>query len=137
MIGDDIAAALPEMRAMAESLMTDECAITRAGVGVGTYDPVTNQVTPPPPILVYSGKCRIQRQQITSDTPTVAADVLVVAQHIVSIPVGSASVELEDRIEITGSASDSANIGRRFTARSPLHKSQATALRIQCEEVER
>ena len=50
MIHDDIAAALPELRAHAESLMVDSCTITRRrldgdGEPVREMDPVTLELT--------------------------------------------------------------------------------------------
>lgn len=136
-LGDEITAVLPELRAQANSLMEDTCTITVPGVGEGVYDEATNTTTPPAPVQIYAGPARIQIAQLSSDKPLVAVDQLTVVQHIISIPVGAAVVPKAARITIKASAHDPANVGRVFTVRAVLHKSQATALKMQAEEIQR
>lgn len=135
-LGDEIAAILPELRTQAESLMVDVVTITVPGEGDGVYDEATNITLPPAPVQVYAGPARIQVAQLSSDKPLVAVDQLTVVQHIISIPVGAAVVPKAARITITASAHDPANIGRVFAVRAVLHKTHATALRMSCEQIQ-
>lgn len=143
MLGDDIAAALPELREHANSLMQDTCTITIPGEGEGTYDPETSTTVPPVPTVIYprpdtddDGRCRIQLSQPVSDRPLVAVDQKTVVSHVISIPVGTATVPKLATITITASTHDQANVGRQFAVRSRLTKTQATAERLQADEIQ-
>jgi len=61
MLGDDIAAALPELRAHAESLMRDRCVITDPTTAERAWDAATGTYGPASPVTVYAGQCRVQR----------------------------------------------------------------------------
>src|SRR5690606_10232715 len=53
-------AALARGRRLAEALMVDMCAITRAAGQPGAIDPETGERTPPAATTVYSGQCKVQ-----------------------------------------------------------------------------
>lgn len=142
-LGDAVTGALPRFRARANSLMQDTCTITIPGEGEGTYDPDTNTTVPPDPTVIYprpdtddDGRCRIQLSQPVSDRPLVAVDQKTVVSHVISIPVGTATVPKLATITITASTHDQANVGRQFTVRSVLNKTQATAFRMQCDQLQ-
>ncbi|MFN2344762.1 MAG: DUF6093 family protein, partial [Dermatophilaceae bacterium] len=58
MLGHDIAAELPLLRAEAESHMTSTCVATT--LGEPTWDDATGTYAPGEPTTVYSGKCRLR-----------------------------------------------------------------------------
>ncbi|NNG36942.1 DUF6093 family protein [Nakamurella aerolata] len=136
MLADDIDLALPELRAHTESLMQDTCVITVAGDGLPVWDEETQTSVPPEPQVIYEGKCRIRLPQMNSDRPLLAVDQVVTVQHIISIPVAAVDVPNGATVTVTASRWDAANVGRRFTVRSTVHQSQATAQRLACEEVQ-
>lgn len=53
-------AELAEDRALADTLMTDTCLITKPGEGERVFNEETGQYTDPPRITVYQGPCRVQ-----------------------------------------------------------------------------
>lgn len=59
MLGQDIEAALPELRAQAESMMHDACVITGPG-GSPTWNDTTGEYDIPDGASVYAGKCRLR-----------------------------------------------------------------------------
>ena len=58
--GDDIAAALPELRALAESLMLDQCVVTGSG-GTPVWDEATGTYSTPDGGTVYAGRCQLAK----------------------------------------------------------------------------
>ena len=85
-LGDAVAAALPELRAEAESMMRDSCVITGPG-GDPVWNDTTGQYETPAGSTVYSGKCRL-RMPRTAGTRTEAGDAtLAVDDGVLSLPV--------------------------------------------------
>ncbi|MEO6158700.1 MAG: DUF6093 family protein, partial [Ilumatobacteraceae bacterium] len=66
MLGDDIAAALPDLQLQAESMMRDTCVIKRPTGGF-TEDPDGYSVPAYEPTPIYTGKCKVQGDDAPSD----------------------------------------------------------------------
>lgn len=115
---------------MAESRMTDECTVTRAGADVwneeqGKY--VSALTT------VYTGSCRIRH---TSAAPTdieSGAHLISVGKPEIHVPVGSPVFVPDDVVTITASATRPDQVGREFTVQGAFDGSQTTALRYRVE----
>lgn len=125
-------------RALAESLMTDTCTITRAGVGKGTWNDTTGQYDTPARVTAYTGKCRVQiKAVIASSSASTAGERQVIAQEFeLQLPVdGTDTVAINDVAEMLTCALDSALVGRKFTVAARHEKSQATARRLRVIEV--
>lgn len=138
MLTDDIASALPLLRAEAEALMTDTCIITRAGTGNGEFNATTGQYDSPARVTVYTGVCRVQVKSIVASSKSVdAGDRAGVAQELeLQLPVGGTDgVAVGDVAEITAAVSDSSLVGRMFTVTARHEKSQATARRLRVSQV--
>jgi len=60
-LGMDIAAALPELRANAESLMTDTCVVTNTTPGA--WDDATGTYGAPVVTNVYTGRCQLAKTE--------------------------------------------------------------------------
>ena len=116
-----------------EALMTDTCTITRDGTPV--FDPATGLYTTPS-TTIYSGKCRVRtRGRFLRDKATQAGDTDVILwPYIVSVPVSSAAVEVLDTVTVD-TASDAALVGVKMRVRIASHATEATAHRLDCEEV--
>lgn len=134
MIGADIAAALPELRAQAESLMVDAVLIERRA-GQST-DQVTGKVVDvfEP---VWSGKCRWLRP-VTWDNPTQVADSEIAkVDRDMRLPVdGTGEVRRGDRVTCTASAHDPARVGEVAWVRVVETQSQPVHRRLLCREVQ-
>lgn len=143
MIHDDIAAALPELRAHAESLMVDSCTIARrrldeSGEPVREMDPVTLELTDVWD-EVYAGRCRVQRPgavMVGSEPDVGGAEYSVEVVHV-QVPLSVLGVKADDRVTVTavGAASDPDSVGMVLSVRVNRHKTHATKRVLVCEEV--
>lgn len=143
MIHDDIAAALPELRAHAESLMVDSCTITsrrldESGEPVREMDPVTLELTDVWD-EVYAGRCRVQRPGavMVGREPVVGGVEYNVETVHVQVPLTVLGVKTNDRVTITavGAISDPDSVGMALSVRVNQHKTHATKRTLVCEEV--
>ena len=136
MLVDDIAHALPELRAQAESLMTSTCTIREKASG----EPVTGpdgEVTFPPGPVVYSGKCRVRPAGGQSGTVDVGGAELFTFDYLVSLPFdadGSANVRegMPCRID---TSPDPALVGVEVEVSKVDRGDHITARRLFCSEV--
>jgi hypothetical protein len=116
-------------RAAAEALMLDSCTITRPGEGKGSWNESTGTYDTLPPITVYSGRCKLQTQDVALTTADVAGREAFIVSWRLDLPVvGSEGVAQGDTVEITASALDSALVGRRFIVQA-LHVGTAKTAR--------
>lgn len=130
MIGDDIAAALPELRAEAESLMQDACVIERESGSV--MDPVTFEERPSWS-LVYAGPCRVK---VTSSAPVEGAGrTYVITDALLQLPVGDVRFLDNDRVTVTAAAYDADLVGVVLTVTSREVRTHATMRRLHVSEV--
>lgn len=98
MIGQDVAAALPELRAQAESLMADVCDIERQSSAwseveqktVTTWVPVHLDVPCALDVPPVSARVLLTDEAVTPERP------------VVKIPVGLSGIEPNDRVTIAG-----------------------------------
>lgn len=130
MLGDAIAAALPGLRAQAESRMYDSCVIVDLG------DPVTaasGAVTVPGEV-VYTGKCEVSTYEPYERTPEAGGTTSTVQRYKVKVPVGSYVPEVGQVVEITASRFDPNLVFRQYRVQGLLHKSAATAYRLLVDE---
>jgi len=129
MLGDDIAAALPELRAAAESLMVDTCRVTTLSAPV--WDGPSGEYLPGTTATIYEGKCRLRRpvaapQATDAGETTWAVDVLVLSLPIL----GSESVADGHDVEILTSAHDPATVGLTLKVQGGHWQTHSTARRF-------
>lgn len=128
-------AALTRGRAFAEAMQVDACTIQRKGAGAPVFNPSTGGYTDPPPLTVYSGKCKVQ----VTDSLTVSAvdfggRAVNIIRATVHIPVTvDVEVKAEDTVLITAAVNDPQLVGDRFVVRDYVAKTHATARRIEVE----
>nr|DAL14415.1 MAG TPA_asm: head closure knob [Caudoviricetes sp.] len=143
MLHDDIAAALPELRAHALSLMVDSCTITRRrldedGEPVREMDPVTLELTDVWD-EVWAGRCRVQRPGavMVGREPVVGGAEYNVETVHVQVPLSVLGVKADDRVTVTavGAISDPDSVGMVLSVRVNQHKTHATKRVLVCEEV--
>ena len=131
MLGDDIDAALPELRAQAESRMTDAVV---AGVYADGTDPVTGDATR---VLIterYSGPARLRwasRDVANASEPSMPVSV---QEPYLSVPFGSTRLMRGDEVTVTGS-DDSAMVGMRFEVTGSPAMGQVSAHRYPLKEL--
>lgn len=120
-------------RLAAERLMVDQCEV-RAPATVGAMDPNTGLRPETPGAVVYTGKCKVQTFEAHESTPESGDHLYTVQRTQVHLP-ATVEVAVDQIITITASVLDPNLVGRRFRVAAYLHKSFATANRVQVEEV--
>lgn len=135
MLGDDITAVLPQLRAEAESLQTDTCTITRPGEGQGTFDPGTGTTTPPAATEVYAGQCRFRAPSLTEVNTTAGEHQWTTQDLVLSLPATAVGPRPDDTVVCDTSALDPALAGATFVVVAALKGSQITARRLIVREV--
>lgn len=131
-IYDDVARALPEMRAHAESLMRDTVRVMREGEPVTDDDGfVTTSST-----LVYEGAAKWQRPSGWQRSQVGESDTAAGGIELHLPFDASAGVRVGDVVECTASL-DSALVGRRFGVVDEFAKTLATSRRLRVEVVGR
>jgi len=134
MLGDDLAAALPELRAHAESMMADTIRVERQ-TGT-TQDPVTLEDVATW-ATVHEGPGRVQRPG-NQPAETVAGEVeFGVSTVLVQLPLSVTGVKRDHRVTVTalGPLSDPDLLGVVATVKANLTKSHPTKRTLVCEEV--
>jgi len=136
MLGHDIAAALPELRAQAESLMVDACRVERP-TGETTLDPDTLAEVPVYEV-VYEGKCRIQRSAaLRSPEASPGGYEFGVGTVMVQAPLSALGIKRGHRLTVTevGAETDADLLGLVATVGANLTKTHPTKRTLICEEV--
>lgn len=132
MIADDILAALPEMRAHAESLMLDACRAERPGPPI--FNPATG-VDEPSLTLLYEGRCKVQTYEGHETTREAGGALVTEQRYSVHVPMAAFAPKVGDVITIISSPEDPFLAGRTYRVVAPLHKTLTTARRLGVEDV--
>lgn len=134
MIHDAIAAALPEMRAHAESLMQDSGrALRRSGEPV--YDPA-EQASVVPELELFASRCKIQASNAQASVQQIGERSAVLSEVSLHLPATTAPLAPDDEWEVlTVGPLSSVPVGRRYRVIAPFEKTWATARRYKVEEV--
>ena len=136
-LGAEIAAALPELRAQAESMMTDGVTI-RAASTRGAWDAVTATYATVPGAVLYSGPGRVRRPNVAEREVYAGDAEFVLSGAVVSIPVGvGTDVPPRSVVTVDGCVRDPDLTGRVFAVSAGHAQSQGTARRFRCMEVAR
>lgn len=129
MLGTDLLAALPELRAHAESRMT-------ATVLVESVAITTNQTTGAPIVTattVYSGKARVKAGATNANTSGAASSVQSVHLDELHVPVGSGPFQVGHRVTVVSDATNPALVGNQYRVTRLHEGSQTTAQRLEVE----
>lgn len=127
----DVIGVLPFLRAQAESLMIDECTITRPGEAV--TNPDTGDVTNVP-VEVYAGKCKVQSKDSATATPDAGGATFTIVSRQVHIPANSADVKDDDVVTITGSLLNAFTVGKQYRVEGFTPDTFDTAARLPVKE---
>ncbi|GAA2237696.1 hypothetical protein GCM10010401_07370 [Rarobacter faecitabidus] len=141
-IGDELAATLPRLRAMAESLMRDTVKVERIA---GKPDPESGEA---PRTQVYpvestpakwkrglGGIGKVQTYEAHDTVREVVGATVTTQRYRVDVPVGSFAPAEGDIVTILAAALDPNLRGRTYRVEALLHKTAATAYRLQVSEV--
>lgn len=131
-IGAEIAAELPRLRAEAESMMVDTCAITRATAG-STFNETTGAYTGGSTTTVYTGACRVKPRDNADRVVQYGQEAVSFWPFIVSVPMSATGISLNDIVTVTASALDASLVGMVLRVREVLQGSHLTARRLACE----
>lgn len=134
-LGSDIEAALPGLRAEAESRMTEAVVVGPATDGV---DPETGDPTLAIDPERYAGKARIRYGSVTASTNdgngASIGQPLTTQSPYLSVPWGSPRLYEGDQVHVTGSASDALLVNRWYTIAGNAAIGQVTAHRYPLTE---
>ncbi|HET7386564.1 MAG TPA: DUF6093 family protein [Nocardioidaceae bacterium] len=134
--GAEVANALAELRALAESRMRDTCKITKPGEGQGPWNPATGTYDDPAPVTVYEGKCKIKAPALVNPFQASAGpETWQVEQSVLSVPADAPSIEAGMTVTYLTAANNPNLPGRIFGVVGPHHESTATAQRLLVKEV--
>ena len=130
-LGYDLSAALAELRAQAESRMTDTVRITRPGESV--FDNETGTYTPTV-VVVYNGPGRLKLASTVVSDIDAGGQVLAAQRPRLDLPVAaSGGVRVNDTATITASTNDPASVGVRLNIEGVFYQTDATARRFPVE----
>ena len=136
MIGHDIAAALPELRAHAESRMVDTVRVTTPGSD--TWDDATGTYTPGAATVHYTGKARIRQGNPAPGATDAGETAWAVDRAVLSLPVALAVLPDGADVEVTAVGSLSASVvGQRYTVLGSHSQTDSTARRYVVQVVTR
>lgn len=113
--------------------MVDTCEV-RSPATFGALDPDTGLRVETPGAVVYSGHCKVQTFEAHEAGPDSGDHVFSVQRSKLHLPT-TAEVAVDCIATITASALDPNLVGRRFRIGAFLHKTYATANRVQVDEV--
>lgn len=130
-IGTEVAAALPELRAQARSLMVDEAIVTREGAEP-VWDPVTEQMVATT-TEIYRGPVRVVgRDRTVAQMVDVASEGVMITPFVVMLPWNATGIKDGDLVTVTASTNPSL-IGFRLTVTAAVRASHSVELRLQCD----
>lgn len=140
-LGADLAAAMPEFRAEAESRMRDTCTvqlvtghITDESTGIVTD--TLGAAVYGPSIAPHHGRCRFAVASVQESDPQAGGATYTVTRGRVDVPVGAFVAATGLVVTCVTSEMDPHLPGRRFrTQASSPANSQATAYRLAIEEI--
>lgn len=130
-LGGDIAAALPGLRAEAESRMTD---VVQVGRFVDATDPVSGDPTRVLDVERYEGMARIRWGSREVSNSDVVSSPVGTQEPYLSVPFGTARFWADDEVLVTGS-SDPLLVGRQFRVQGAAIAGQVTAYRYPLTEL--
>lgn len=133
MLGDDLAAVLPELRAQAASLRSDECTITRPSAD-GVFDPATGTTTYPQ-TTIYDGECRLRAPSLADRETFSGEHEFTLQDAVLSLPIEAVGLKTNDTVTVTASELDPDLVDRVYTLIAVHRGSQITARRCVVREV--
>lgn len=133
-LADDVVGILPVLRAQAESLMLDECVITR-GSGEPVIDPDTGAVTDGTGETVYEGKCKVQSKDSATASPDAGNNSFTIVSRQVHIPANAADVRDGDVVTLTASRLNAFTVGKQYRVDGFTPDTFDTAARLPVKEM--
>lgn len=102
-LGDAVTAALPEMRAEAESVMFDRATVARI-TGAPVLDPNTGTMTPGATTAIYTNRrCRLRQPDAQEATVLFGEEQVTVTRYVVDFAWNTVGLEIGDIIDLTES----------------------------------
>ena len=130
-LGADIAAALPQLRAEAESRMFETLLVGRFRDGI---DPDTKDATRVLEAERYTGKGRIRWGSREVSNSQATGSPVAMQEPYLSVPFGTARFFTDDEVECSASP-DPLLVGRRFKLSGAAAAGQVSAYRYPLEEL--
>lgn len=116
-------------------LMPDACTVTKPGEGTGPFNEDTGQYEPPPPVTVYTGRCRVKVASVAVSTSDAGEREWTLQRLELHLPVsGSEGVRVGHTATVDVATLDAALQGRAFRVVGLHAETHATARRLEVEE---
>lgn len=126
------ASVLARGQAAGEAGMVDTCEITRSTGS--TTDPFSGVETATT-ATVYTGKCRVQQSGSQAQQQDVGEAYVLLQNAEIQLPISAVGLQVGDLVTITAAGRDPDLVDRAFRIRDLMHKTDATARRVQVQEV--
>jgi hypothetical protein len=133
MLGDVLAAHLPELRAQAESRMSETVTVFTESLEdppAGQIDPVLTEEP-----VIGSVKARIKYSATAVNEQDHGTQLTAVQSVEIHFPSGTAGIRKDQFARVLTSTADAALVGRKFRLQGYGSAGQTTALRVPAEEV--
>ena len=131
----DIDAALPFLRAQAESLMTDTCTVKRA-TGETEPDPITYEEVPTYAVILAGLKCKVKAADPQANVVQLPGQTVALSVLEWHVPISTVGVLTNDLVTIDTVdpvSGDPDMVGKVLRVTGPFLKSRATARRFRVE----
>lgn len=138
MIGADVAAALSDIRAEADSRMTSTCEVVAPGEQV--WNPTTGVYIDQGPVVHYVGPCRLRMGNPAPQNADAGEAAWAADRGVLSLPISdpsSANVLDGMTVTITANPHDPAMVGLELTVLAPHYQTDSTARRLPVQLVTR
>jgi len=135
-LGQDLTAAIPGLRAEAESMMLSTGIIRRATGGT-VEDPITHEEVPVT-VVIYTGICRFKAASTQAGRSDIPGAVVTDQSATLFLPVGApgaGDVRLNDVWECVTNPIDPSKVGKKARITGGHSQTYATAHRFPVEEV--
>lgn len=118
-------------RPVAEGAMTAQCTITSPGTLSG-WDPVTGPTAAIPPVVLYTGPCRVQANPSRVGEADAAGQPITRRPYLLAIPAVSDDIPVTARVLITACTGDTHLAGKTFTVSDVVYASERFERDLTC-----
>jgi hypothetical protein len=133
MLGDILAAQLPEFRAQAESRMSESVAVfteTLSDPPAGEIEPVVTEE-----VAIESVIARVKYSANAVAEQSQGGQLTSVQSVEIHFPWGTTGIRADQFVRVVASSADESLVGRKFRLQGYGSAGQTTALRVPAEEV--
>ena len=118
-------------RPVAQGAMTAECTISSLGTLSG-WDPVTGPTPALPPVVLYTGPCRVQSRVARAGEADAAGQPVTRRPYLVAIPAVSADIPVTARVHMDACTGDTHLVGKTLTVGDVVYAAERFERDLTC-----